>query len=284
MTAQDAPRAAEPSAIERTVVPRGSSPEWASLVDADGWSWRGGTLVRDGFDPPEGSQGGPLRRLVVSQVYATQNRSGAVRRAVARCLAALDSESWGLNLGSGATRLHPRMINLDAAAIPEADIVAPASPLPFRSGSLRLVVAQELLEHTPDPFAVRDEVLRVLEPGGLFYLQVPFQIGWHSGPRDYWRFSEDGVRELVAGPAWEVVEVGPSLGYGSGLYRLAVEYAAITASVVASPLYLPVKTVAAFVLIPLRWVDGLTRFSPQGRRIAGGFYAIARKRGASDGR
>jgi SAM-dependent methyltransferase len=183
-----------------------------------------------------------------------------------------------LNLGSSSTRLHPRVINLDISDIPEVDIVASGNRLPFRDESLALVVAQEVLEHTPDPFAVCAEVQRVLRRGGLFYLQVPFQIGWHSGPRDYWRFSDDALREILDNEDWNLLELGYSLGYGSGFYRIAVEYAAITASLIARPLYLPTKAIAALLLVPFRWVDGLTRFSPEGRRIAGGFFAIASKR------
>ena len=260
-------------------IPSNDRPSWAPLVlDRQEWRWEGTRLVQEHLAPSRPVQGDLLRRLLVSNLYATQNRSRAVKAALGNCLRALAPPEWGLNLGSGSTRIHPRVINLDISDVPEVDIVASGDRIPFHDESLALVVAQEVLEHTPDPFAVCAEVQRVLRRGGLFYLQVPFQIGWHSGPKDYWRFSDDAIRELLDGEGWNLLELGYSLGYGSGFYRIAVEYAAITASLVARPLYLPAKAMAALLFVPFRWVDGLTRFSPEGRRIAGGFFAVASKR------
>jgi SAM-dependent methyltransferase len=198
-----------------------------------------------------------------------------VRAALHGVLAGLPPGEFGLDLGGGARRLDPRLINLDIADLPQVDIAAPAAPLPFRDATLGLVVAQEVLEHLPDPRAMLAELHRVLRPGGVLYLQTPWMLGWHSGPHDYWRFSHEGLRALLA-DGWIVERIAPSLGHGSGLYRIAVEYAAVNAAALARPLYLPAKAAAALLLIPLRWADALGG-GDQAHRIAGGFLAIARR-------
>ena len=259
------------------MTPPPARPAWSALVEApQDWCWQGMRLVAPGIPPPS-PQGGALRRFVVQSLYARQNESRAVRAALGRCLAALAPGEFGLDLGGGARRLDPRLVNLDLADLPEVDIVAPADRLPFRDASLGLVVAQEVLEHLPDPHATLAEIARVLRPGGLAYVQTPWMLGWHSGPQDFWRFSREGMARLF-GDAFVVDEVGQSLGHGSGYYRVAVEYLAVTASAIARPLYLPAKAVAALLLIPFRWTDLLSARSPEAHRIAGGFFAIARRR------
>ncbi len=252
-------------------------PAWAGLLDAPAeWCWQGARLVAPGAlaAPP---QGGVARRFLVRHLYARQNASRAVRRALARCLDELRPGEFGLDLGGGARRLDARLVNLDLADLPEVDIAAPALPLPFRDASLGLVVAQEVLEHLADPAACLREIHRVLRPGGLLYLQTPWMLGWHSGPSDFWRFSQEGLGQLLGG-AFAVELLAPSLGHGSGLYRVGVEYLAITAGALARPLYLPAKAAAALLLIPFRWADLLSALSPEAHRIAGGFFAIARRR------
>jgi SAM-dependent methyltransferase len=252
-------------------------PGWAALLEAPAdWQWQGRRLIAPGAARPA-PQGGALRRFVVRNLYATQNSSRAARTALARCLAGLRAGEFGLDLGGGARRLDPRLVNLDLADLPQVDVVAPAEKLPFRDGSLGLVVAQEVLEHLPDPHATLAEIARVLRPGGIVYVQTPWMLGWHSGPHDFWRFSREGMAALF-GEAFVVEEVAPTLGHGSGFYRVAVEYCAITAGAVFRPLYLPAKAAAALLLIPFRWADLLSSRSEQAHRIAGGFYAIARRR------
>jgi SAM-dependent methyltransferase len=252
-------------------------PAWAKLVDVPAdWRWQGSRLIAPGGASPS-PQGGPARRFVVRNLYATQNSSRAVRAALAGVLAELAPGEFGLDLGGGARRLHPNLLNLDVADLAQVDIVAPADELPFRDGSLRLVVAQEVFEHLADPPAMVRELRRVLRPGGLCYVQTPWMLGWHLGPHDYWRFSHQGLRKLFD-EGFEVLQVAPSLGHGSGFYRVAVEFFAVTAASLHRLLYLPAKAAGAMLLIPLRWADLLSARTDQAHRIAGGFFLIARRR------
>lgn len=255
-------------------------PAWAELVraPAEDWSWRQGRLVWKGAKVPEAAKPSPVwRAWFVRHVYANQNSAPSVKAALDRVLAELDAGQWGLDFGAGDRRLHERLLSLDVEDNGKVDVVYDGRQLPFADGIFQVVVSQEVLEHVPDPFAAVREMGRVLAVGGIVYCQLPFQIGYHPCPKDYWRFSHEGIAQLFAQEGWTIEEVGPSLGHGSGFYRIAVEFFAVTASSLSRKLYLPVKALAALCLYPLQWLDGLARHGEQKNRIAGGFYCIARK-------
>ena len=257
-------------------------PPWNSLIESinDTWVWRGTKLHhRDALKHDHTvTQRSFIRRFFVKHVYATQNNSRSVKRALSILLTNLGTEDWGLNLGAGSTRLHERLINIDIRDNSNIDIVTEGTRLPFKENCLNLVVAQEVLEHIADPFAMVKEVYRVLTPGGIFYCQVPFQIGFHPGPHDYWRFSRDALEYLFQNDHWYIQELDISLGYGSALYRIAVEFVSVSASLLHDKFYLPAKTLAAIFLLPIKLVDPLTRKSNQKDRIPAGYFCIAVKK------
>jgi SAM-dependent methyltransferase len=221
--------------------------------------------------------GGGWRSKFVGAVYTRHNRSPNIRRALGKVIASLDAGGWGLNLGSANTRYHDRLLNLDIAASEKVDIVGTAERLPIRDNSLACVVSQEVFEHLTDPAAAAREVLRVLKPGGLFYFQVPFIIGFHSAPHDFWRFTHRGVDQLLTTAGFEVVEIGAAVGPGTSMYRISVEYFATLAAAVWRKLYFPAKALAAAICAPLRWTDFIARDYGDTNRISAGFLAIARK-------
>jgi SAM-dependent methyltransferase len=76
------------------------------------------------------------------------------------------------------------------------DVRGDALRLPFRDAVVDVVVCSEALEHLPDPFGALSELSRVLKPGGRALLTVPFAIGLHEAPRDFFRYTPYGLREL----------------------------------------------------------------------------------------
>ncbi len=53
-----------------------------------------------------------------------------------------------------------------------------------------------VLEHCRRPFAMADNLTRLLPPGGRICLCVPFAWKFHGYPCDYWRFTHEGVKLL----------------------------------------------------------------------------------------
>jgi SAM-dependent methyltransferase len=218
-----------------------------------------------------------FRRFFVGLVYADHNRSAAVRRTLSRLLRELPANGAGLNVGAGHTRVDPRLKNLDIFAGPHIDYVGRAEAIPLADDSFDLVITQEVLEHVADPFKAIQEIHRVLRPGGRLYLQLPFIIGYHPGPTDFWRFTREGMTRMLEIAGLECREIGVAVGAATGFYRCAVEFFAIVLSLPWRGLYLPAKALIAVLLYPLKWLDFLTAFSPQNDRIAGGYYVVAQK-------
>lgn len=69
--------------------------------------------------------------------------------------------------------------------------------LPFEDSSVDIVVSSSCLEHSEMFWVVFLEILRVLKPGGLCYLNVPSNGEFHRFPVDCWRFYPDSGNALV---------------------------------------------------------------------------------------
>lgn len=64
-------------------------------------------------------------------------------------------------------------------------------------GSYDVVILDQILEHVENPMKAIKEVRRILKSGGSFIGTTPFLIYVHPVPKDYWRFTEDGLRVLL---------------------------------------------------------------------------------------
>lgn len=69
--------------------------------------------------------------------------------------------------------------------------------LPLESESVDIVLSSSCFEHSEMFWLVFLEVMRVLKPKGLFYLNVPSTGAFHRYPVDCWRFYPDSGSALV---------------------------------------------------------------------------------------
>jgi SAM-dependent methyltransferase len=145
---------------------------------------------------------------------------------------------WNLYIG-GAGRTVPGYLNLDLFPMPGVDIAADAEQLPFGDAIFQRVECDAVLEHVRDPARVAGELRRVLAPGGYLHLVTPFCHPFHEYPRDYRRFTLDGLKELAGD--LEVVAEGWRTGPTATLLVVGIEY---------------VKG-----LLPWRWWRGGTHFA-----------------------
>lgn len=72
------------------------------------------------------------------------------------------------------------------------DVFGNAAKLPFLTNSFDAVACYEVLEHVRDPEEVMVEISRVLKPGGVAELSMPFLYPVHDAPHDYQRWTQHG--------------------------------------------------------------------------------------------
>ncbi|MFM2344637.1 MAG: hypothetical protein RLZZ210_1248 [Pseudomonadota bacterium] len=69
--------------------------------------------------------------------------------------------------------------------------------LPFADNSLDCIISSSVFEHSEMFWLVFNEIMRVLKPEGLFYLNTPSNGFFHRYPVDCWRFYPDSGKALV---------------------------------------------------------------------------------------
>ena len=93
---------------------------------------------------------------------------------------------------------HCRYIGVDFSAGAGVDVVLQDPyQLPFADGSVDVVVSSSCFEHVEFFWLMFMEVMRVLKPHGLFYLNAPTNGDYHRYPVDCWRFYPDAGVALV---------------------------------------------------------------------------------------
>lgn len=91
------------------------------------------------------------------------------------------------------------------------DLVLDVRAMPsVPDGSYDAVFCGGVLEHVDDCHAAVRECARILRPGGIFLVGVPFAQRLHRAPQDFWRFTRHGVEYLLRAFDIEAIEaIGP---------------------------------------------------------------------------
>lgn len=101
-----------------------------------------------------------------------------------------------LNLASGRTpRPSGQWVNVDIKFSANVDIIADAHFLPFADNTFRAIVCVNSLEYFKWPWQAASEIVRVLAPGGMLYVNTPFVMPYCG---DRYRFHSSALRELFA--------------------------------------------------------------------------------------
>jgi SAM-dependent methyltransferase len=179
---------------------------------------------------------------------------------------------WNLYIG-GAGRVVAGYVNIDLINMPGVDVAADAEQLPFPSGIFQRVECDAVLEHVRNPCHVMHEIRRVLAPGGYVHLVTPFCHPFHEYPKDFRRFTIDGLKELAGD--LEVVAEGWRTGPTATLLVFVIEYVKLLLPF--RPWRIVSHVLCGWLLFPFRYVDLLLLRSESVRRIGNHCYVWLRK-------
>jgi SAM-dependent methyltransferase len=141
--------------------------------------------------------------------------------------------------------------------------------------SIDVALCSEVLEHVPHPQAAMGELARIIRPGGVLVLTVPFLARLHEEPHDYFRYTRHGLRRLLDDAAFdieELVETGSIfsfLGHQVSLAVLGLTWQWRRVRRVATALN------RVFVVRPCIALDRVTRAS---RLLPLGYVVVAKRR------
>lgn len=179
---------------------------------------------------------------------------------------------WNLYIG-GAGRTPPGYINLDLFPMPGVDVAADAEALPFPDALFQRVECDAVLEHVRRPEQVMREIGRVLAPGGYAHLVTPFCHPFHEYPKDYRRFTIDGLKQLAGG--LEPVAEGWRTGPTATMLVFTMEYAK---DLLPWRMWrIAAHGVLGWTLFPLRYLDLLFFRNGRGGRTGNHCYLWLRK-------
>ena len=180
---------------------------------------------------------------------------------------------WNLYVGGGGCFVEG-YVNLDLFPLPGVDVIADATFLPFPDCTFQRVECDAVLEHVRFPELVMREIERVMLPGGFAHIVTPFCHPYHEYPKDYRRFTLDGLKAM--GGNFAVVAEGWRTGPTATILVFVIEYAKLMMPwrwwrVLAHGLF-------GWLLFPLRYLDLFLMNSRHVGRIGNHCYIWFQKR------
>ena len=179
----------------------------------------------------------------------------------------------GCRLWQGVSAVGAKVYNLDIDNMPDVNVVADAHSMPFCEASVDSLVCQAVLEHVKDPGEIIKEAHRVLKPGGLLYLEVPFLQGFHADPHDFQRYTLEGLRHLTA--TFKEIDAGVSVGPVCAMIWIIRD--AMSSCFTNKYLYLTSRFFWGWILSPFRYLDYLSRNNKAAARLACEYYFLCQK-------
>ena len=89
-------------------------------------------------------------------------------------------------------------VGADMREGPGVDRIEDLRALTFGDGEVGTALCLDTLEHCADPVTACHELARVTAPGGVCVISSVMLMGIHAHPNDYFRFTPEGFRALLA--------------------------------------------------------------------------------------
>jgi SAM-dependent methyltransferase len=148
-----------------------------------------------------------IRHPVAVLVYGEQGQEQWLRtvmnRDIARYVASLPCAELDAVEVSGNRLAQIGWRSYRSVNFPEFDLCAPLAETQVAD----VVICEQVLEHVLDPITATRNLFGLLRPGGRLIVNTPFLVKIHAHPGDFWRFTPDGLRILLAQAGFSDIEV-----------------------------------------------------------------------------
>jgi SAM-dependent methyltransferase len=138
----------------------------------------------------------------------------------------------------------------------QVDLIGTAYRIPQPDESFDGIVCTAVLEHLEEPRAALTESLRVLKPGGHAIYTVPLFWHLHEEPRDFFRYTEHGLRHLFETAGYQVIEIKPASGFW---ITFGSEWSYYLIALARGPFRFVARLLAAVNNIVFPWLDRIDR-------------------------
>lgn len=160
------------------------------------------------------------------------------------------------------------------------DLFANASQLPVLNETIDVVTMFEIIEHLHAPTDAIQEAYRVLKPGGIIWISVPFLYPVHDAPYDFQRLTSFGLSRDLSQANFIDIEISQSLS--------AIETSCLLMNISLSGAMLVALKEKSFSLLGLPIIlvsivlinvlgRGLTKILPNWSGLTSGYIVSARK-------
>ena len=157
----------------------------------------------------------------------------------------------------------------------ETDLVCDLHEVSLPSGCFDAIFCTGTLEHVADPSRVLSEMARLLVPGGLVHIEVPFIQGFHADPDDFWRWTLPGLRLFCRRGGFEEVRSGVHIGPSSDLpgWRTPMWKNGLRTVFRGKAM----GRIARIAIAPLKYLDRWVGTDSRRHRVASGVFFVGRK-------
>ncbi len=117
-------------------------------------------------------------------------------------------------------------VGIDVAQSPhgtsEADVIYDGKKIPFPDQEFDYVFCTEVMEHVPEPKDFLKEIYRVLKPGGVLIMTIPFMVPLHEEPYDFYRYTKYGLKHLLEASGYSSHTIKPFSEYFGVIISLSI--------------------------------------------------------------
>lgn len=106
----------------------------------------------------------------------------------------------------------------------EIDFFYDGKILPFTAESFDSVVSFEVFEHVFELPDLLIEISRILKPGGLLLVSIPFAYEEHGCPSDFARYTSDGLSYILEKHGFDVLRLSKTTPYFLSVCQLFLAF------------------------------------------------------------